>query len=142
MNNWYVFFIEFAITVSLSLGTVVSAIIAVIKLHKKRKAKSSFISFFSNISLLVCMILFLCSHQHYYKYNDWFIMGNDIKTVVQKYGDFDVGAVNEGNKGKVGYYIYTDNGPIMPDHLPHYYYIHYDENGIVYQIEEGCAPGG
>ena len=59
-----------------------------------------------------------------------------------KFSDFDVGAVNKGRKGKVGYYIYTDNGPIMPDHLPHYYYIHYDENGIVYQIGEGGASGG
>ena len=69
-------------------------------------------------------------------------MDNDISTVVQKYGDFDIGAVHEGGKGKVGYYLYTDTGPIMPDYLPHFYYIHYDENGIVYQVEKGGAPGG
>ncbi len=142
MNNWYVLFIEFLITASLSLGTVVSAIITAFKLHKKKKAKSAVISLFANIVLLVCMVMFLCSHRYYYKYNDCFIMGNDINKIVQKYGDFDIGDVHKGRKGKVGYYIYTDNGPIMPDYLPHYYYIHYDENGIVYWVEEGGAPGG
>ncbi len=40
------------------------------------------------------------------------------------------------------YYIYTDNGPIMPDHLKHYYYMEYDEWGVIYNVYEGCQPGG
>jgi len=30
----------------------------------------------------------------------------------------------------------------MPDHLDHYYYIEYDENGIVKEVYEGSQPGG
>ena len=30
----------------------------------------------------------------------------------------------------------------MPDHLPHYYYLEYDDNGIVRNVYEGVAPGG
>ncbi len=142
MNTWYTFFLTFAIIALLLVGSVISVIIFIIKLHKKKQARSALVSFMINAALIIYIVVFLFSHKHYYKYNDWFIMGNDIDTVVQKYGDFDVGSIHQGRKGKVGYYIYTDNGPIMPDHLPHYYYIHYDENGIVYQVEEGCAPGG
>ncbi len=62
--------------------------------------------------------------------------------VREKYGDFDLGIVESDKSGKVAYYIYTDNGPIMPDYLKHYYYIKYDECGVVYSIYEGCQPGG
>lgn len=35
----------------------------------------------------------------------------------------------------------TDNGPIMPDHLKHYY-IEYDEWGVIYNVYASCQPGG
>jgi hypothetical protein len=53
-----------------------------------------------------------------------------------------LGTISEGHSGTVAYYIYKDNGPIMPDHLDHYYYMEYDENGIIYKVYDGCAPGG
>ena len=40
------------------------------------------------------------------------------------------------------YYIDTDSGPVMPDHLPYYYYIYYDEKGMVYKVESRAAEGG
>ena len=61
---------------------------------------------------------------------------------MSKYGAFDRGTVQEGKSGKVGYYIYTDNGPIMPDHMKHYYWIYFDESGIVYKVEDNLPPGG
>lgn len=70
------------------------------------------------------------------------MLKNDIYKVQEKYGAFDIGKINDGQKGRVGYYIYTDNGPIMPDHLPHYYYIEYDEWGKVYKVYDTCALGG
>ena len=47
-----------------------------------------------------------------------------------------------GKSGRVAYYIYRDDGWIMPDHLPHYYYIEYDENGLATKVYDGVAPGG
>ena len=87
-------------------------------------------------------ILYTISHSTYYKYNDWSILQNSIYEVEEKYGDFDLGQIRENQKGSVGYYIYTDNIPIMPDHLDHFYYMQYDENGIVYNVYDGCQPGG
>ena len=62
--------------------------------------------------------------------------------IEQKYGAFDLGEVRENEKGRVAYYIYTDNGPIMPDHMEHYYYMEYDEKGDIYNVYDACAPGG
>lgn len=56
------------------------------------------------------------------------------------YGDLD--AYQEGESNRVSCFIYTDNGPVMPDHLDHYYYIEYDEQGVVYNVYDGCQPGG
>lgn len=30
----------------------------------------------------------------------------------------------------------------MPDHLKHYYYIEYDEWGVVYNVHDSSQPGG
>ena len=65
-----------------------------------------------------------------------------IYEVEEKYGDFDLGEIIKNQKGSVGYYIYTDNGPIMPDHLEHFYYMEYDEDGIIYKVYDSCSPGG
>lgn len=31
---------------------------------------------------------------------------------------------------------------VMPDHMPHYYRIHYDENGVVDSVEDTLPLGG
>jgi len=67
---------------------------------------------------------------------------SNIYTVEQKYGEFDLGKIKDNAKGRVAYYIYTDNGPIMPDHLDHYYYMEYDERGVIYNVYDGVQPGG
>ena len=65
-----------------------------------------------------------------------------LKEFEEKYGEFDLGEIKEGEKGRVAYYIYTDNGPIMPDHLKHYYYMEYDEWGMIYNVFDGLQSGG
>ena len=64
------------------------------------------------------------THLDVYKrqYNDWWVQGRTISQVEARYGPFDI-----SRNGVLGYYIYTDNGPIMPDHLPHYYYLEYED---------------
>ena len=95
-----------------------------------------------SVVLLGCAVIFAVSHGTYYKYNDWYILGNDINKVVERYGKFDKGSVEIDRSGSIRYYIYEDNGPIMPDYLDYYYCIDYDENGIVYKVEVRASEGG
>ena len=123
-------------------GLIFSVILLIVRKIRKYKRKSVIISISVNFVLIAITVLYTISHSTYYKYNDWSILQNSIYEVEEKYGDFDLGQIRENQKGSVGYYIYTDNGPIMPDHLDHFYYIEYDENGMVYNVYDGCQPGG
>jgi len=123
-------------------GLIFSVILLIVRKIRKYKRKSVIISISVNFVLIAITVLYTISHSTYYKYNDWSILQNSIYEVEEKYGDFDLGQIRENQKGSVGYYIYTDNRPIMPDHLDHFYYMQYDENGIVYNMYDGCQPGG
>lgn len=142
MNPWYyaigIIFLLFLLIV----GFIISVVFLIIRKIRKRKCKSVIISIGISFVLIAITVLHTISHSTYYKYNDWAILQNSIYEVEEKYGDFDLGEIRENQKGKVGYYIYTDNGPIMPDHLEHFYYMEYDENGIVYNVYDACQPGG
>lgn len=142
MNQWYftigILFILFMLIVRIIIGIILFIV------HKVRKHdnKTTVVSMGINFVLLVVVILYALSHSTYYRYNDWAILQSNIHMVEQKYGEFDLGEIKENEKGKVAYYIYTDNGPIMPDHLKHYYYIEYDEWGVIYNVYDSCQPGG
>lgn len=142
MNQWYFIIGILAVLLLLTIGFVACIIMIMIRKVRKRKGKAIGISIGINIVLLSATILYSTSHSTYYKYNDWAILQSNIYAVEEKYGEFDLGKANDNQKGSVAYYIYTDNGPIMPDHLKHYYYIEYDENGIVYNVYNACQPGG
>lgn len=113
-----------------------------IKLIKKKNRKAVIIALCIHLVLLTVSILYASSHSTYHKYNDWVILQSDIHVIEEKYGEFDLGEIKEGEKGRVAYYIYTDNGPIMPDYLKHYYYMEYDERGMIYDVYDECQPGG
>lgn len=141
MNQWYftigIWFILFMLLIGIILGIIMFIT------HKGRKHNKTIAVFIGiNFALLVVIVLYALSHSTYYRYNDWAILQSNIHMVEQKYGEFDLGEIKENEKGKVAYYIYTDNGPIMPDHLKHYYYIEYDEWGMVYNVYDSCQSGG
>lgn len=144
MNPWYVLGIEICVFLTLIICFIVILVKLISKIAKKNykpiKKLSVFLSL--DVLLLALSLVFVLSHSSYYKFNDWEIVGSNISDIQSKYGDFDVGTIRKGYQGEVGYYIYTDDGPIMPDHLPHYYYIHYDENELVDGVHESCAIGG
>ena len=142
MNSWYVIFLELAIILASAISTIIFTVIFVVFTVKKKKLSKIAVPFILSVVLLGGTLLFVASHPTYYKYNDWTVLGQDIHWIQERYGDFDYGEIREGQRGEVGYYIYTDNGPIMPDHLPHYYWIWYDEQGVVYEVYDGCAKGG
>ena len=142
MNPWYVIFLELAIILASAIFTLIFTVIFAVFTAKKKKMSKSVIPLILSFALLGGTLLFVSSHPTYYKYSDWAVLGQDIHKVQERYGAFDYGEIREGQQGEVGYYIYTDNGPIMPDHLPHYYWIWYDEQGVVYEVYDGCAKGG
>lgn len=141
MNQWYfhigILFILFMLIVGIIIGIVLLAV-----QEFRKHNKNIVVSIGINFVLLVVVVLYEISHSTYYGYNDWAILQSNIYMVEQKYGEFDLGKVKENEKGTVAYYIYTDNGPIMPDHLKHYYYIEYDERGVIYNVYDSCQPGG
>lgn len=142
MNSWYLLMIYGLIILLLLTTIIIFLIKLIIAILKKQSLKTSVISLTISIILLTLIIVFYLSHSTYYKYNDWYILGNNISKVQEKYGTFDFGKYQKGKKGRVGYYIYTDNGPIMPDHLDHYYYIDYDEDGVIYNVQDAPQKGG
>ena len=143
MDPWYVDIFELFILTALFICFIILLVAQIkAKKHNKPSGKKIFIILSLDIVLFICSFIFILSHSTYYKYNDWIILNSDINSVMSKYGAFDRGTVQEGKSGKVGYYIYTDNGPIMPDHMKHYYWIYFDESGTVYKVEDNLPPGG
>ena len=142
MNPWIIDFCYFVLLLCFVIGGIASVVLLIGRKRKKKSIKSTVISLVISIFLLAVLILFIASHSTYYKYNDWTILQSNIRVVQQKYGDFDLGTIRDNQAGKVAYYIYTDNGPIMPDYLKHYYYMEYDEWGMIYKVYESCQPGG
>lgn len=101
-------------------------------------------------AIISAVALFVASHSTYYKYNDWWIVENSIENVRSKYGEFDRGRYgnyncdgNFGTKGgTVGYFLYEDNSMVMPSHLPYYYWVQYNSDGIVEKVFVDTLPGG
>ena len=148
MNSWYVSAIQICVFMTLFICFIVFIVMLIIAIAKARSGKKhkpiKIISVLLSLDVILFAVslTFALSHPTYYKYNDWKIIGSHISEVQKRYGDFDVGNVRTGQQGEVGYYIYTDDSPIMPDHLSHYYYIHYDENGIVDGVKDSIPAGG
>lgn len=97
---------------------------------------------------IISISLFFHSHRTYWKYNDNWIIGNSIENIQERYGTFtrNMGSSFDGSfsnsGGIVGYYIYTDNSMVMPDHLPYYYWIKYNSEHIVEKVWVATLPGG
>ena len=140
MNSWYAEIIEILVILILVIFFIIFLVMLIKAKRNNKNTKSKIIFLSVDIILLACSLLL--SHPTYYKFNDWFILKSDIKSVVLEYGQYDLGSIEDGKSGKIGYYIYTDNSTIMPDHLKHYYWIYNYENGMVEKVEESLQPGG
>ena len=142
MNPWYYLAICFLLTAILAAAFIVLLAVLIAKAARKKPWKRAAVCSGASFLLLTAWVLFAGSHSTCMKYNDWGIVGSCVEDVENFYGAFDVGEYREGESGRVGYYIYTDNGPIMPDHLKHYYYIDYDSSGVVCNVCDECQKGG
>ena len=142
MNPWYELFLYLFLFAFIIISGIISVVLIIRNRIKHRRIKPNVIFLGICCVLLAALTLFIASHPTYYKYNDWTILNSSIYEVQEKYGDFDIGKIQPMKAGKVAYYIYTDEGPIMPDHLKHYYYMEYDVWGVVYNVYDECQPGG
>lgn len=104
-------------------------------MNLKKKVKNPLIGIVALLLLLGC--IYRISHSTYYKYNNWLIIGSSYNEVEKIYGEFDMEYSN-----KKGYYIGYDNSAIMPSHQTQYYWMEYDENGIITNVYIGTRPGG
>lgn|SRR5574344_1593230 len=110
----------------------IACIMGKIKKHKKLMIILSVVSL-----LMIAIGLFYISHSTYWKYNDWWIVGKHIDSVEKRYGKFDI------NKDHLkGYYIGKDDSIVMPSHLEQYYWIEFDDDGIVTKVYLGGPIGG
>ncbi len=142
MNHYYVLFGALCVSALLVIELIICIGFLIRSFIKKASKKPIIISIIINAIFLFGIVFYSLSHSTYYKYNDWAILQNNVYTIEQKYGAFDLGEIKDNEKGKVAYFIYIDNGPIMPDHLNHYYYMEYDERGVIYHVYDGVQPGG
>ncbi len=136
--TWYYLilsFVFFAMAVPV-FGVSLAFIITDTVKNRKVAVKSVVVAVVSAV-LISGGVLFNCSHSVSPRYNDRWIVGKTLTEVQARYGEFDVVYGQTA-----GYYTYTDNGPVMPDHLPHYYYMDFDENGVVTKIYDGARKGG
>ena len=101
-------------------------------------------------SLVIAAALFTASHSICYKYNDWWIKGNSIENVKEKYGTSNlfqdqISEPRNENTTKVYYYSfegYLDHGII--DYEPYDSYVmEVDSDGIVIDVYyERCLRCG
>lgn len=141
MNQWYFLFGMLFVIALFGIGTLICIVLLIKRFVKKERKKPIIFSVTADILLLFTVIIYTYSHSTYYKYNDLAILQSNIHMIEQKYGEFDLGKIKENEEGRVAYYIYTDNGPIMPDHLKHYYYMEYDTHGVVHNVYDAAEPG-
>ena len=101
----------------------------------------------SSHSTMISELPFIKSAPSMKLYNDWWIIGNSVENVREKYGDFSrnkYGAFDGsyGEGGTVGYYIGTDENFLDPTHSPMYYWIDYNSDRIVTEVYIQTLPGG
>jgi len=140
MKQWYYEIGMLMLACFLIVCILVCAVILLVKVIRKTKKRPVVIALAVFTVLLGTTVLHSLSHKHSYKYNDWLILNLDIQTVEKIYGEFDL--VDTGWGNTVAYYMYKDNGPIMPSHSPMYYYIEYDSEGKVQRVFSSIPPGG
>lgn len=142
MNAWYMLLI-YVCAILFSLGLCAGSLAAMIYGVVKQKRLGGRLAFLIAAGVITAaVLLFTNSHATYYRFSDWAISGSTVTAVVEKYGEPDIGSYTEGKSGRLGYFIYRDDGPIMPDHLDHYYYVEYNEQGRVTSVYDGVQPGG
>lgn len=102
-----------------------------------RKKKAIVITIVCILVLIVLVSLYLLSHKTSIKYNDWLVVGHSYQQVKARYGEFDI-----EYEHSVAYKLNDGNQIIMPSHLPEYYWMVFDDDGIIIKVYVDTIPGG
>lgn len=142
ISDWNYIVPVCAVTCMLVTGLIAGIVLSIRSAKNKCASGTAILLLTVQTVLAAGFGLFIGTHPTHYKYSDRQIIGSDIHAVAERYGAFDSKGIKEGQEGEAGYYLYTENSGFLPDHLPHYYYMKYDAQGIVYAVYDGAAPGG
>lgn len=141
MNDWDIFFFYLAVYGVCLVLFLAGLILLTMLLVKRKRIRGALVVLGLSVLTAGGLTLFRFTHPTYYKYRDGWVMGNTVENVEKRYGAFDTGQYQSGKAGVVGYFIFRDDGPIMPDHLEHYYYMEYDESGVVVRVYAAVPKG-
>ena len=135
--------ILWGLMVLLVIGIIIFTVWIIVAKVKKKKIRLPVILLSVSVVLGVGIGVFKCSHANDIRFTDWYIVGNNIHTVCEKYGEADEWSdeIVSGKRGVIRYFLYEDNSPVMPDHLPYWYCIYYNEQGIVEKVCVQTKPG-
>ena len=127
MNAWYMLAAYVgAILICLALCAA-SLAVMMHGIVKQRRLGGRLAFLIAAGAVTAAVLLFTNSHETYYRFNDWAVSGSTVQDIVKRYGEPDIN---------------TDEGPIMPDHLEHFYRIGIDENGRAAEISDTVRKGG
>jgi len=101
----------------------------------KKKISKRIIIFILIFILLIGIVIFRMSHNIYYKYNDWWVIGRTQEEIEERYGEFDI---KDEESAKYFMYIYSDYILGVPE-TPYYYEILFDKSGIAYEVRIGTV---
>ncbi len=142
MNVWYML-LMYAGAILLALAFLAVSVVLTMNAAVRQKPVGKRLALLiAAVISAAAVLLFTSSHKTYYRFCDWTVKGGNIPEVIGRYGEPDIGAYTEGCPGRIGYFIYKDDGPVMPDHLEHFYLIAFDGQGKVTDVEDGVRPGG
>lgn len=114
------------------IALLVEILALTIQLIRRKKVKGIAIRLGIAAALTGLYWIFSLSHSTTVYYNDWYVMGNDIRKVESKYGPFDKGDPQDGKGGWSCYYLNGSQG----------YWMKYNSEGKVTEIAYGYGPGG
>ncbi len=98
MNQWYFDIGILLVMLLLIVGIIICVISFITKLIRKINKKTVIIAAGIHFVLLIVTSLYAFSHSTYYKYNDWIILQSNIHMIEEKYGEFDLGEIKDGEK--------------------------------------------
>lgn len=124
----------------LTLALTVATIVFVIRKHKLRQLFIILLTCCATV--FACFTVWYCAHGETLMYNDWWVVGNDVRSVEQRYGEFDVGEYEYGYDGEVAYSLGWDRDILISDSQEKFYYIKYNKKGIVTRVYVGGPYGG
>ncbi|MCL2108849.1 MAG: hypothetical protein FWH20_05835 [Oscillospiraceae bacterium] len=100
------------------------------------------------ISIIIVAItafigLFIASHSTYFKYNDWWIIGQNAEKIEARYGQFEASLKHPHSEfPKQGFYEIFSISRHYLGGQREYFIVIFDDFGIAIETRRGGYPGG